>query len=89
MPLDKQQRFSSKIINVKAFGKKKHYANSINVKNIKCSFLADLVHSVVIRITFKNYSIQAVIYGTVENSKSQVSTLNLELIAFVVLKVDP
>jgi hypothetical protein len=47
------------------------------------------MHSAVIRITFKNYSKQAVIYGTVENSKSQASTSNLKLIAFVGLKVDP
>ena len=78
-----------KIINVKAFGKKKYYANGINVKNTKCSFLADLMHSAVIRITFKNVSIQAVIYGTVGNPKSQASTSNLKLNAFVVLKVDP
>ena len=47
------------------------------------------MHSAVIRITFKNVSIQAVIYGTVGNPKSQASTSNLKLNAFVVLKVDP
>lgn len=83
-PLNKLQRLSNKIINVKSFGKRVLCKHSINIKNLKCSFLADLMYSGVSRITQKNVNICAM-----GNSKTHVSTSNLDFIAFAILKVDP
>lgn len=78
--------------NVKAFENRSSIiqTHSINTKDLKLSFLVDVMGSEVIhQNNITKCSIKTVIYGIMGNAKNHILTSNLEFIAVVILKVDP